>query len=167
MTRHGTLAYYLAAWVIGGFVVAIPYLFATGPISPSALLMTYFFALIIGLVGLLLFAFLLRLVMRPLDTHILWIWVLVGAAISSALVSVLAIASERRPAALQSGLPLTIASMILGGAEAIRQTGIWQAPVDGAATGLILCLVDRAFARTDANPANPTEPAPETKQSAV
>ena len=43
--------------------------------------------------------------------------------------------------------------------NALRRAGIWQAPVGGALTAVVLCLVDRAFNR-------PTEDA-ETKPSPV
>jgi len=53
VTRRGTLAYYLAAWVVGCFIVALVYVLAIGPFAPSALLLTYFFVMIAGVVGML------------------------------------------------------------------------------------------------------------------
>ena len=158
MTRRGTLAYCLAAWVIGCFVVALLYLFSGGSAAPSAVLMMYFFSLINGAVGLILFALLLRVAMRLLETHSIWLWMLAGAALFPALIIFGAAVSQNWPAA-HSGLPQTIADMIFGGAAAVRRAGLWQAPIDGAATAAVLCLVDRAFANTH------PEPASETKQS--
>jgi hypothetical protein len=161
MTRHGTLAYYLAAWVIGCFIVALLFSIAGDSVRVSLFLMTYFFALMGGVASLLLFAFLLRRAMRYLNTHNLAVWAVMGTAIFSALVYLLALASEKRPEAWWIGVPLTVCNFILGGAEAVRRTGFWQAPIDGAATAVILCMVDRAFANMNDRP----EAASETKQS--
>ena len=106
---------------------------------------------------------------RLLGTHNVWIWTLAGAGILSALIFLGAVISEKLPAAWQSGLPLTITTMIFRGAAAIRESGFWQAPIDGAATGAVLCLVDRAFARKHDDPATHTNAGPraasETKHS--
>jgi hypothetical protein len=161
MTRRGTLAYYLAAWVIGSFIIALTFLFAAGPIAASALLIDYFFTLIAGLIGLLIFAFLLRLAAGLLKTHNLWIWTLLGAGIFVALIFLAALVSQKQPSAWQSGTLGTISTMIFRGAEAVRRSGLWQAPIDGAATAAILCLVDRAFAKVHDTP----ETAAETKRS--
>jgi hypothetical protein len=162
MTRRGTLAYYLAAWVIGSFVVALLFMAASGTLAASALLLNYFFVLIAGAAGLLFFALFLRLATRLLKTYSLWIWMPLGAGLFSALVFAGALISERQPIAWQSGLPGTLSSMIFRGAEAVRQSGFWQAPLDGAATAAVLCLVDRAFAKVHETPETTT---PKTKQS--
>src|SRR5579883_1112811 len=78
MTRRGTLAYYLAAWVIGCFIVSLLQwsgdAFA-GMIEPASdLLTSYFFSLVFGAAAILLFSFLLRRAMRLARTHNLWIW---------------------------------------------------------------------------------------------
>ena len=161
MTRRGTLAYYLAAWVIGSFIIALMFVFAAGPIAASALLIDYFFTLIAGLIGLLVFASLLRLAAGLLKTHNLWIWALLGAAIFVVLIFLGALVSEKQLSAWQSGTLGTVFTMIFQGAEAVRRSGLWQAPIDGAATAAILCLVDRAFAKIYENP----DVATETKQS--
>src|SRR5260370_17163260 len=86
MTRRGTLAYYLAAWVIGCFVVAflqwLGETIAGNFRTASILLTTYFFALIFGAIAILLFAFLLRRSMRLLRTHAVWAWSLWGATLA-------------------------------------------------------------------------------------
>jgi len=38
---------------------------------------------------------------------------------------------------------------VLNAADALAGHNLWQAPVDGAITAVVLCLVDRAFARAD------------------
>jgi hypothetical protein len=160
MTRRGTLAYCLAAWVVGSFVVALLFLLSGGSVIPSALLMTYFFVLIAGAAGLTLFALLLRVAMRLLQTHAIWIWMAAGAALFSTLIILGSAIYQDWPPS-HTGLPQTIADMIFAGAAAVRRAGFWQAPIDGAATAAILCLVDRAFANNNARP----ETTPETKQS--
>ena len=44
---------------------------------------------------------------------------------------------------------------VLMAPDALRRAGRWQAPIGGAATALVLCLVERAFARSE-TPAEPT-----------
>src|SRR6185295_9761355 len=44
--------------------------------------------------------------------------------------------------------PISFALLVFWTApNALRLAGIWQSPVAGAATALVLCLVDRAFNR--------------------
>ena len=156
MTRRGTLAYYLAAWVIGCFVLsAMAWAFArpqegVSLPAPARLLILYFLALAYGAVDILIFAFLLRRVMRLWGTHHIAMWMLAGAILGAALVRFL----------LWSGDALTGMTSLSGrGAlsylllafwtapNALRLAGIWQAPVGGALAAAVLCLVDRAFNR--------------------
>src|SRR5215469_17925078 len=65
MTRRGSLAYYLAAWVCGCFFMALTIwlgneVHPTVPRSVALLLVTYFFSLMFGAVTSLLFGFFLR-----------------------------------------------------------------------------------------------------------
>ncbi len=98
MTRQGTLAYYLAAWVIGCFIVSLlvwVIAVASGqPPRAAMLLEMYFFALVFGAVDALLFAFLLRRIMRWWGTHALWPWLLSGAGVGFALIMLLAEANS-------------------------------------------------------------------------
>ena len=158
MTRHGTLAYYLAAWVIGCFVVSfLPWISNSiaGDFRPaSALLTTYFFSLVFGAFTVLLFSSLLRLSMRLLCTHSLWVWPLAGAL----LALVLTLGVIRAQGALLSLPSAPLGEILIGvalkAADLLGRRDLWQVPVDGAITGLVLCLVDRAFSSTD----KPTEP---------
>jgi hypothetical protein len=165
VTKRGTLAYYLAAWVIGCFVLSVMAWALAAPQegvplpAPARLLILYFLSLAYGAVDMLLFAFLLRGAMRFWGTHSLWIWIATGAVVGAALVRLL----------LWSGDALVGASSPSGGGplgyllltfwtapNALRLAGIWQAPVGGALTAAVLCMVDRAFNRpaedTDAKP---------------
>src|ERR1700691_5538601 len=90
MTRRGSVAYYLAAWVVGGFIAAFAFWWLNGrEADASGLLLEYFFALIIGAVDLLLFAFLLRQAMRWSQTHNAAVWAVTGAALFFVLLGLL------------------------------------------------------------------------------
>jgi hypothetical protein len=151
MTRRGTLAYYLAAWVIGCFVVSILLWLGqalTGEIhTASILLTTYFFSLAFGAIAMLLFAFLLRASMRLLGTHALWMWLLAGAALAFLEIFAL-IHAQSALLSIRSGeFGEIFFAAVLNAADALSGRNLWQAPIDGAMTALVLCLVDRAFAR--------------------
>jgi hypothetical protein len=150
MTRRGTLAYYLAAWVIGCFVVSFLQWIGDaigGDLRPaSVLLTTYFFSLVFGAVAVLLFSSLLRLSMRLLGTHNLLAWPLAGGLLALLLI-VGFIHAQGALLSLRSGpLGEILIGIALKTADALGGRNLWQVPVDGAITGLVLCLVDRAFA---------------------
>ena len=150
MTRRGSLAYYLAAWVIGCFVVAFLQWVgeaAAGEIHPASILLTtYFFALIFGAVAALVFAVLLRASMRLLGTHRLWIWFVSGAALSFVEIFVL-IHSQNALLSIRSGeFGQFFFAAVLNAADTLSGRNLWQVPIDGAVTAVVLCLVDRAFA---------------------
>ncbi len=150
MTRRGTLAYYLAAWVIGCFVVSFLQWIGdaiAGDLRPaSVLLTTYFFSLVFGAVAVLLFSSLLRLSMRLLGTHNLLAWPLAGGLLALLLI-VGFIHAQGALLSLRSGpLGEILIGIALKTADALGGRNLWQVPVDGAITALVLCLVDRAFA---------------------
>lgn len=150
MTRRGTLAYYLAAWVIGCFVISfLQWLGETlaGTFHTAAILLTtYFFPLIFGAIAILLFAFLLRRSMRLAGTHALWAWFLAGTILAFVEVWVL-IRAQGALLSIRSGAFSEIFfAVVLKAADSLAGRNLWQAPVGGAITGMVLCLVDRAFA---------------------
>lgn len=158
MTRQGTLAYYLAAWVIGCFIVSLLAwligVMAGQPARASVLLITYFFGLVFGVVDALLFAFLLRRFMRWWGTHAIWAWLVVGAGVGFALILLL---TEANNAWISWNGPLNqpiafFLSALLAAPDALRRAGFWQVPIEGAAIAAVLCLVDRAF-NPDGGPA--------------
>jgi hypothetical protein len=166
MTRHGTLAYYLAAWVIGCFVISsllwlTELLSGASGLNASVLLMTYFFALIFGALNALFFAFLLRKVMRLWNTYAVWSWLVAGGALGFILMLLLARADDAwiRVHAPLSGPAGYVFQALLLAPDALRRAGPWQAPVGGAITALVLCLVDRAFARNEPTAETETLPA--------
>jgi hypothetical protein len=144
MTRHGTLAYYLAAWVIGCPIVALVFwlieLVHTGSASSSVLLEICFFGLMLGALDSLLFAFLLRRLMHVLGTRNVAVWSLTGAALLLALVFVLAWIFEKLPD-MQEGF----SSFVFNGPGLMWRSGWWQTPIEGAVIAAVLCLVDCAF----------------------
>jgi hypothetical protein len=156
MTRRGTLAYYLAAWVIGCFIISLlAWTTADRETSPggvATLLIMYFVALTYGAADILLFAFLLRRLMRVARTHTTWIWMLSGAVLAAVLVRVLLWSGD----ALTNLSPLSgrgpMAYLLLAfwtAPNALRLAGAWQAPIGGALTAAVLCMVDRAFNRPE------------------
>jgi len=152
MTRHGTLAYYLAAWVIGcpivAFVVWLIVSIQTRSASSSALLEFCFFSLMCGAIDVLFFAFILRRAMHGLGTRNAAIWGLTGATLALLMVSQLAWVFGKLPG---SALAYLLSSFVFAGPQAIWSSGWWQAPIDGAGVAAVLCLVDRAFNRVDAS----------------
>jgi hypothetical protein len=166
MTRRGTLAYYLAAWVVGCFVLSvIAWAFSAPqdgvPMDPPArLLVLYFLSLLYGAPDMLVFAFLLRATMRLFKSHMLWLWIVGGGVLGTALVRLLLWSGDSLVGATASSGrgPLGYLLLVFWTApNALRRAGIWQAPVGGALTAVVLCLVDRAFNRPgDPDSANPS-----------
>ena len=157
MTRRGTLAYYLAAWVIGCFVVSLLLWIiaarsaaASGEeANASMLLRINFLSLIFGAPGALFFAFLLRVLMRWWGTHAVWKWMLMGAWLAVVPVLLLVPFYERysRSMSFVPGTMGFVLALILAGPGLLSHSGLWQVPIEGAVTGAVLCLVDRAFDR--------------------
>jgi type IV secretory pathway TraG/TraD family ATPase VirD4 len=150
MTRRGTLAYYLAAWVIGCFVMAflqwLGETLAGNFQTASILLTTYFFSLIFGALAILLFAFLLRRSMRLAGTHALWAWVVWGAILAFAEIMALARAQGALLSIRSGAFGEVFFAAVLKAADSLAGRNLWQAPAGGAITAAVLCLVDRAFA---------------------
>jgi hypothetical protein len=153
MTRSGTLAYYLAGWVIGCFVVSLLQWVGnalSGDFeTASDLLTTYFFCLAFGAVAILLFSFLLRRAMHPLGTHYIGVWFASGAALGLILIAGLIHVQTRLISVQPGGFEAFLFGAVLKPADVLAGKNLWQAPVDGAVTGAVLCLVDRAFAGAD------------------
>lgn len=153
MTRHGSLAYYLAAWICGCFFMSFTIwlgneIHPSIPGTVSLLLVIYFFSLMFGAVTSLLFGFILRRVANALHWTRVWSWLLTGAILAPLLTASLgAIASS---AAMQGSgwriwlfLPLSGPYMINGGRGWLLL--LLTAPA-GAATAWVLFRINRAFA---------------------
>jgi hypothetical protein len=162
MTRHGTLAYYLAAWIIGCPVVALFFwLIASvraGLANSSTLFEICFFALLLGVGDALLFAFLLRRLMHWTGARSIALWTLAGAALLTALIFLFSQAWSRLLGSSQGVVSVAV-SFLFAGPGAIWTVGWWQVPIEGAGVSAVLGLIDRAFnpAAGEAAPASPGE----------
>jgi hypothetical protein len=156
MTRRGSVAYYLAAWVCGCFFMSVTIwlgneVHPTGPRSVELLLVTYFFSLMFGAVTSLLFGFFLRRTANGLHWSRTWHWLIGGAIIAPTLIALLGTIAPSN--AQRSGwrvwilIPLTGPYMING---IHRWMPLFAAPA-GAATAWVLFRIDRAFAASSSN----------------
>jgi hypothetical protein len=97
LTRRGSLAYYLAAWVCGTFFFVAAHFLgqpSTGRYLPPAsrsFLFQYFFDLVTGWFGIFLLGFLLRLLARKLRWSRALAWTLSGGVLTILLGAVLAL----------------------------------------------------------------------------
>lgn len=151
MTRSGSLAYYLAAWVCGCFFMSVT-VWMGSPVHPteshtaSLLLYIYFVSLMFGAAISLLFGFLLRRMASGMRWKRTWHWLAGGAILAPSLTALLGtIASSH---ALQGStwrnwifVPLAGAYITNGGD---RWMALLAAPA-GTATAWVLFRVDRAF----------------------
>jgi hypothetical protein len=154
MTKQGTLAYYLAAWVVGCFVVTsllVLQIWVTGTDYDrtggfAEVLKVYFVALIFGAVDSLVFAFLLRRIMRNHGS--VWLWMAAGGVLASLLALLFV-----RLGAADPSLSGSVLMLVLAPSNLIVGMRIWwQVPLDGAAIAAVLFLVNRAFNRAEEQP---------------
>jgi hypothetical protein len=157
MTRHGSLAYYLAAWICGCFFMALGFWVdvhwlrrasSQGEFLDVGFLALCFFGLILGAVPSLLFGWLLRRLMRVFSIEEFWFWILAGAGLALLLIWLLGSLGHfaRDPRFLPySALPIW--PFLLVGPVSVLEAGIWAALPMGAATAGVLFSVHRAFAQ--------------------
>ena len=152
MTRRGSLAYYLAAWVCGCLFMAMaawlpgkwePTHWTPGFRGASGFLSFYFLSLIFGAFTALLFAFLLRRLVAVFVWKGLWQWVLLGAALAELLVWGLGTLGRNSETSVRSLGILLI--LLLGALGAVRPPPVWINLLVGAATAFVLCFIHRAF----------------------
>jgi hypothetical protein len=155
MTRHGSLAYYLAAWVCGCF-------FAAGAIwldihvlrissmqdvfNQVGFLAFYFFGLILGAVPSLLFAWGMRRLLKPFPASGVYVWAAAGGGLALLLVWLLSGVAHlaRDPRYLPySALPFW--PFLIVGPAYLAEGNIWLTLPVGAATAAVLFAVQRAF----------------------
>lgn len=145
MTRRGSLAYYLAAIVVGClFTSGIVWLASRYSLHPreGPFLAFYVAGLATGSVMAATGAFLLRFLCRWLGLQKVWQWMLLGMAVGPATVWVF----RGLAAPLDSPGWLWLAGVVIGGgAGVIVDYGIWLVVPSGALTACVLYLVDRAF----------------------
>jgi hypothetical protein len=161
MTRSGSLAYYLAAWICGCFFLALAvwaHAAAAGHASllglsgASTLLTVYFFSLIFGFLDALLGAFVLRRIAIAAHFRRAWQWALAGAALAPLEIFALARwgdAMKWKPGAIPTaGMFFVLAPMI------VEREATWLAAPAGALAAMVLYSIHKAFgAKPDDAPA--------------
>lgn len=153
MTRQGSLAYYLAAWVCGCFFMSFTIWFGnelrpTVPRSIPLLFYIYFISLIFGAVMSLLFGFAIRYAASRMAWNRVWHWLAGGAVIAPVLTGLVGAISASQLLKGSSWrawifVPLMGPYLIAGGG------GSWMLLLTspaGAATAWVLFRVQRAFA---------------------
>lgn len=153
MTRRGSLAYYLTAWVCGCVFMSFAVWLVQGWDSKhlgsfqnaEGLLVFCFFGLLSGAFAALVFAWLLRKVAAILGACRLWQWVLIGAAVAELVILGFAALNRFVTAALgvSGGLPLT--PIFLAGPWEVYAVSHWLAIPVGAAIASVLFLIYQAF----------------------
>ncbi|MHB8411109.1 MAG: hypothetical protein ACYDDI_04090 [Candidatus Acidiferrales bacterium] len=153
MTRHGSLAYYLAAWVCGCFFMSLAIWLKdlAGPTvgfisfrSAFGFLIFYFYGLLLGAVAALLGGLLLRRAARLAKFRNAWQWIVAGAVATPVLTLILG-SFARSAATQQTPLPGWL-NLISVGPSIVLEAGLWLAAPAGAATAWVLYRVHRAFA---------------------
>jgi hypothetical protein len=165
MTRRGSLAYYLAAWVIGCFSITVALwireLIVHGFDSPGGyafvLLGLSFYSLIFGAFLALLGGFLLRNLMNAVKGATAMHWVAAGAMLAPVMVvGTNWVANSLVPFVL-TDLPPLVKIYQAGefflflGAQTIVEKGWWLSIPAGAATAYPLYRIERAFAPKEAS----------------
>lgn len=152
MTRHGSLAYYLAAWVCGCFFMSLTIWLKdlAGPTigfvsfrSVFGLLIFCFYGLILGVFAALLGGFLLRRAATLAKFRSAWQWAVGGAVVAPVLTLILG-SFARSAATQQTPLPGWL-NLISFGPSIVLEAGLWLAAPAGAATAWALYRVHRAF----------------------
>jgi hypothetical protein len=163
MTRRGSLAYYLAATVVGCFFASL-FLFlaleaplASTPRRAAAdFFGFYFISVPYGVFAAVLSAAMLRWLTSALRWYRLSQWMLCGAAISTVLVVVLYLLGLVLSHS-ESELSLW-ATVFLGGPSFVVLGGVWPATLAGALTAVVLRRIHQVFQPRAAESANPGEP---------
>lgn len=154
MTRRGSLAYYLAAWICGCFFMSVaiclkdPLALVGANIALAArFIYFYFFALMLGAAPTLLGALLLRRAMIIVGRTRAALWMITGALITAGLIVIVGGWARSSLGALHSrAYPAEFVFALTGGLVFASTEGWWLAIPVGAATAFILYRIDRAFA---------------------
>ena len=154
MTRQGSLAYYLAAWVCGclfmsSFVWARAVIVHSPDIADLGVAFSFlvfnFYGLMLGAPTALLVGFLLRRAARLAKYQRSWQWMILGATLSSALIVAFWFLDG-----IKNMTGRTMASRAVSffgtGPQIVVDSGWWLAVPAGAATAWVLYRVHRAFA---------------------
>ncbi|MHB8484919.1 MAG: hypothetical protein ACYDCM_04180 [Candidatus Acidiferrales bacterium] len=152
MTRQGSLAYYLAAWVCGCFFMSFTIWFGnelhpTVPRSVPLLFYIYFISLIFGAVMCLLFGFVIRYAASLMTWTRVWHWLAGGAIIApvlTGLVGAISASHFLKGSGWRAWIFVSLMGpyLITGG----RSWMLLLTSPAGAATAWVLFRVQRAFA---------------------
>jgi hypothetical protein len=155
MTRRGSLVYYLASWIIGGFFLTVamylqeraaPEGMGIGPSGAgAAILTTYFLVLVFCAFLSVVFAFLLRLGMRWLRAESLWQWVLAGVTLAVPLTWGVRWASRATDAAGVEGAARQVAVFLFLGVRGIAEHHPLLGMPAAGLNAAVLFLIHRAF----------------------
>ncbi|HEV2289421.1 MAG TPA: hypothetical protein VGR81_10755 [Candidatus Acidoferrales bacterium] len=153
MTRRGSLAYYLAAWVCGcafmSFCVWAKISLTgaealDGPAGVISLLFAIFYGLMYTAPAVLLSAFLLRCIAHIMKSEKAWQWMLLGAGITTLLFAALGWLGGASQADMSKPVRY-FADIFSVGPSMVFSSGWWLAIPAGAVTAWVLFRTDRAF----------------------
>jgi hypothetical protein len=155
MTRRGSLVYYLASWICGGFFLTVamylqerasPTGMGTGPSAAGAAIITSYFLVLIFCAFLsLVFALLLRRLMVWFHAESLWQWVLAGTILALPMAWGVRWASRVTDAIGLQGAGNQIAILLFLGVRGIAEHHVLLALPVAALTSAVLFLIHRAF----------------------
>lgn len=158
MTRTGSLAYYLAAWVCGctfmGIFLWIPEIRGSASKGVAGLFfVTIALSLMCGAASSLAFGCLLRILADWIGWRKAWQWLLSGAILAPVLITVLGVFSS---SGMVKGNALrALYFFVFAGPGLIHTSQPWLlllTAVAGAATAWVLFRVHRAFAPQSCTP---------------
>lgn len=153
MTRRGSLAYYLAAWICGGTFASVELWIANSEVgSPifvpgiwGAQLFSFCFAgLILALLPAVLTGFLLRILARAARLRKMWQWAIAGGFVALGTVAVLC-RLDQNP--WPPGGIARARELFTSGPASLSAAGWWMPIAPGALMGIALCRIEAAFAR--------------------
>ena len=155
MTRRGSLVYYLASWICGGFFLTVamylqesaaPTGMGIGPSAAGAAIITnYFLVLIFGAFLSLVFAFLLRRLMVLFQAESMWQWVLTGTILALPIAWGVRWASRATDTIGLQGTGHQIAIFLFLGVRGFAEHHVLLTLPVAALTSVVLFLIHRAF----------------------
>jgi hypothetical protein len=152
MTRSGSLAFYLAAWICGCFFLALAvwaHAAAAGHATPHAssgasdLLTVYFFSLIFGCFDSILGAFVLRRIAIAAHFARLWQWAVAGALLAPLEIFLLARSGDAmkwKPGDIPSAAMFVVLAPMI-----VEREATWLAAPAGALAATVLFSIHKAF----------------------
>jgi hypothetical protein len=152
MTRSGSLAYYLAAWICGCFFLALAvwahaaaagHSPLAGQSGASSLLTVYFFSLIFGFLDSILGGFLLRRVAIAAHFGRAWQWAVAGALLAP--LEIFALARCGDAMLWQPGNIPSLWSFFVLAPMIVEREATWLAAPAGALAALVLYSIHKAF----------------------